>query len=84
MFTGREFGVDALGEDAQRGFAARVGVAGCVRRRPDADDAHPLARPDGLTGTAVTSGVVGHNPPRNTWALIRQYLNRSCGMNLAP
>ncbi len=37
----------------------------------------------GMTGTAVTNGVVGHNPPRNTWALIRQHLNSSCGMNLA-
>lgn len=37
----------------------------------------------GLTGTAVTGGLMGHNPPRNTWALIRQHLNSSCGMNLA-
>ena len=60
---------------------------GCGRRRRLSRDhrlTHPLASPDGLTGTAVTSGAVGHNPPRNTWALIRQYLNSSCGMNLAP
>ena len=37
----------------------------------------------GLTGTAVTNGLVGHNPPRNTWALIRDHLNSSCGLNLA-
>ena len=37
----------------------------------------------GMTGAAVTNGLVGHNPPRNTWALIRAHLNNSCGMNLA-
>ena len=37
----------------------------------------------GLTGTAVTNVLVGHNPPRNTWALIRSHLNNNCGMNLA-
>ena len=37
----------------------------------------------GMTGTAVTNGLVAHNPPRNTWALIRQHLNNNCGMNLA-
>lgn len=38
----------------------------------------------GFTGTAVTNGVMAHNPPRNTWPLIRQHLNSSCGLNLAP
>jgi hypothetical protein len=37
----------------------------------------------GFTGTAVTNGLVGHNPPRNTWARIREHLNNNCGMNLA-
>jgi hypothetical protein len=37
----------------------------------------------GLTGTAVTNGLVGHNPPRNTWTRIREHLNSNCGMNLA-
>jgi hypothetical protein len=37
----------------------------------------------GMTGTAVTNGVMGHNPPRNTWALLRTHFNNHCGMNLA-
>lgn len=38
----------------------------------------------GLTGTAVTSGALAGNSARNTWALVRAYLNGSCGANFAP
>lgn len=38
----------------------------------------------GLTGTAVTSGAIAGNSARNTWALVRAYLNASCGANFAP
>jgi hypothetical protein len=38
----------------------------------------------GLTGTAVTSGALAGNSARNTWALVRAYLNTSCGANFAP
>ncbi len=38
----------------------------------------------GFTGTAVTDGAISGSPPRNTWALIRQYLNDNCGTNFAP
>lgn len=38
----------------------------------------------GLTGTAVTSGALSGTPARNTWALVRAYLNGSCGANFAP
>jgi len=38
----------------------------------------------GLTGTAVTNGAIAGNPARNTWALVRAYLNGSCGANFAP
>lgn len=38
----------------------------------------------GLTGTAVTSGAIIGTPPRNTWALIRAYLNARCNTNYAP
>lgn len=38
----------------------------------------------GLTGTAVTNGAISGSPPRNTWPLIRQYLNDRCGANYSP
>jgi hypothetical protein len=38
----------------------------------------------GLTGTAVTNGAILGAPPRNTWALIRSYLNSRCNTNYAP
>ncbi|TAF99756.1 MAG: hypothetical protein EAZ43_15110 [Betaproteobacteria bacterium] len=38
----------------------------------------------GFTGTAVTTGAIIGSPPRNTWALIRDYLNQNCGTNFAP
>jgi len=38
----------------------------------------------GFTGTAVTNGAIFGSPPRNTWALIRDYLNSNCGTNFAP
>jgi hypothetical protein len=38
----------------------------------------------GLTGTAVTNNAVGPNATRNTWALIRPWLNGNCGTNFAP
>jgi hypothetical protein len=38
----------------------------------------------GFTGTAVTTGAISGSPPRNTWPLIRQYLNDNCGTSFAP
>ena len=38
----------------------------------------------GFTGTAVTNGAIIGTPPRNTWALIRTYLNDNCGSNFLP
>jgi hypothetical protein len=38
----------------------------------------------GFTGTEVTNGAVVSTPPRNTWALIRAYLNANCGTSFAP
>jgi hypothetical protein len=38
----------------------------------------------GFTGTAVTNGAIFGTPPRNTWALIRAYLNSNCGTSFAP
>jgi len=38
----------------------------------------------GFTGSAVTSGAISGTPPRNTWALIRDYLNQNCGTAFAP
>lgn len=38
----------------------------------------------GFTGTAVTNGAISGSPPRNTWALIRDYLNTNCGTNFGP
>ncbi len=38
----------------------------------------------GFTGTNVTNGAIIGTPPRNTWALIRDYLNQNCGTNFAP
>jgi hypothetical protein len=38
----------------------------------------------GLTGSSVTSGAIIGAPPRNTWPLIRQYLNDRCGTAFLP
>lgn len=38
----------------------------------------------GFTGTAVTNGAISGTPPRNTWPLIRDYLNQNCGTNFGP
>lgn len=38
----------------------------------------------GFTGTAVTAGAISGTPPRNTWALIRPYLNTNCGTSFLP
>jgi hypothetical protein len=38
----------------------------------------------GFTGSAVTNGAISGAPPRNTWPLIRDYLNQNCGSSFAP
>jgi len=38
----------------------------------------------GLTGTTVTNNAIGPGAQRNTWTLIRNYLNGTCGANFAP
>jgi hypothetical protein len=38
----------------------------------------------GFTGNNVTNGAIIGTPPRNTWALIRDYLNQNCGTSFAP
>ena len=38
----------------------------------------------GFTGTAVTNGAIVGTPLRNTWPLIRDYLNQNCGTNFGP
>ncbi len=38
----------------------------------------------GLTGSAVTTGVVGGSATRGTWDLIQPFLNAHCGTNFAP
>jgi hypothetical protein len=38
----------------------------------------------GFTRTAVTDGAISGSPPRNTWALIRQYSSDNCGSNFLP
>ncbi len=38
----------------------------------------------GLTGDAAIGGALGPTATRNTWPLIRAYLNGQCGMSLAP
>lgn len=38
----------------------------------------------GFTGAQVTNGAITGTPPRNTWPLIRAYLNAKCGTNYAP
>ena len=38
----------------------------------------------GFTGTAVTTGIIVGTPLRNTWPLIRDYLNQNCGTNFGP
>jgi hypothetical protein len=59
----------------------------------DGSGGAPIAANDGLmlvramlgfTGTAVTTGAISGSPPRNTWALIRNYLNQNCGTSFAP
>ena len=38
----------------------------------------------GLTGDAVITGALGPAATRNTWPLIRTYLNGQCGLVLLP
>ena len=38
----------------------------------------------GFTGSAVTTGAISGTPSRNTWALIRSYLNSNCGTIFQP
>jgi hypothetical protein len=38
----------------------------------------------GLTGTAVTSGALGTGATRDSWTLIRAYLNLNCGGSFLP
>lgn len=38
----------------------------------------------GQTGSSVTNNAIGSGAIRNTWALIRSYLNGNCGANFAP
>jgi hypothetical protein len=38
----------------------------------------------GLTGTSVTNNAIGPGASRNTWALIRSFLNHQCGSSFAP
>ncbi|MBK7469574.1 MAG: hypothetical protein IPI73_01975 [Betaproteobacteria bacterium] len=38
----------------------------------------------GLTGTAVTNNALGGGASRDSWSLIRGFLNGSCGTNFAP
>jgi hypothetical protein len=38
----------------------------------------------GMTGSALTNGVLGACASRTTYAAIRAYSNRNCGTNYAP
>jgi len=38
----------------------------------------------GMTGTAVWTNALGQDAPRNSWPLLREYLNGRCGANFAP
>jgi hypothetical protein len=38
----------------------------------------------GLSGSAVTTGALGGNATRSSWAAIRDYLAITCSMNVAP
>jgi hypothetical protein len=38
----------------------------------------------GLRGNAMVAGATATGSLRNTWPLVRTYLNTSCGMNLTP
>jgi hypothetical protein len=64
-------------------FACTMDIDGDGVYRATTDGAILLRALLGMTGSAVTNGLVGHNPPRNTWAEIRDHLNNNCGMNLA-
>ena len=69
-------------------LTATVGL-GCLDADGDGDidaatDGVILARAAlGFTGVRVTSGAIVGTPPRNSWALIRTYLNRFCGTDYA-
>ena len=76
-------------------FSASTGTAftGACSLDIDGSGGPPNAATDGLmlvrallgfTGTAVTNGAISGTPPRNTWPLIRDYLNQNCGANFAP
>jgi hypothetical protein len=70
-------------------LTATVGL-GCLDADGDGDidastDMLILARAAlGFTGARVTDGAIVGTPPRNTWALIRAYLNAKCGTEYAP
>jgi serine protease len=38
----------------------------------------------GLSGSAVVTGATAAGAPRTTWAQVQPYLNRACGLNVAP
>ena len=79
----------------QATFSVSTGTAftGACTLDIDGSGGPPNAATDGLmlvramlgfTGTAVTNGAISGTPPRNTWPLIRDYLNQNCGANFAP
>jgi Leucine rich repeat N-terminal domain len=69
-------------------LAATVGL-GCLDADGDGDidastDMVILVRAAlGFTGARVIDGAIAGTPPRNTWALIRAFLNAKCGTNYA-
>lgn len=38
----------------------------------------------GMTGSPVLAGTLANNAPRNTWTLIRTFMNGNCGTTFAP
>ena len=79
----------------QATFSVSTGTAftGACTLDIDGSGGAPNAATDGLmliramlgfTGTAVTNGAIIGAPPRNTWPLIRDYLNQNCGTNFSP
>lgn len=70
-------------------LTATVGL-GCLDADGDGDieastDMVVLARAAlGFTGARVTDGAIVGTPPRNSWALIRAFLNAKCATDYAP
>ncbi len=60
---------------------AALDIDGNGATAPASDGVMLLRAMFGLTGTAVTNGVVGSS---RTWADIRNYLNTQCGGSFAP